>query len=133
MKKGLYYSILMLCLLSISAFSQSKHDKKKAKVITKYSLSFISKGEGYDAVAKQEISKFIKDYELKKDVVLRYFEIPWGREGEFDMCFNLDNMGKSVRKDFVNKMNKFIEKYPLVQGITNEPCRSNREEINKPK
>ncbi|MES2838289.1 MAG: hypothetical protein V4667_12240 [Bacteroidota bacterium] len=133
MKKLFYYSTLILCLLSVSAFSQSRKDKKKAKVITKYSLSFVSKGEGYDAVAKQEVGKFIKEYEIKKDVILRYFEIPWGREGEFDLCFNLDNMSKSIRKDFVNKMNKFIEKYPLVQGITNEPCRSNREEINKAK
>lgn len=125
--------VLMLSLLSVSAYSQTRKDKKKAKIITKYTISFISKGEGPDVVAKQEIGKFLKEYEVKKDVVLRYFEIPWGREGEFDMCFNLDNMSKSIRKDFVNKMNKFIEKYSLVQGITNEPCRSNREEINKQK
>lgn len=126
MKKILYLTAILLCSLSLSVFSQSRKDKKKAKIITKYTISFSSKGEGYDADAKQAIIKFIKDYELKKDVALKYFEIPWGKEGEFDMCFNLDNMGPHVRKDFATKMNKFIVKYPLVQGITNQPCRSNR-------
>lgn len=126
MKKILYLTTILFCSLSLVAFSQSRKDKKKAEIITKYTLSFSSKGEGYDADAKQAIIKFIKDYELRKDVVLKYFEIPWGREGEFDMCFNLDNMGIRARKDFVTKINKFIAKYPLVQGITNQPCRSNR-------
>lgn len=133
MKNKALQLIILLLLVVSTGFAQSRKDAKKAKVITKYTLSFTSKGEGYDAVARQEVTKFIKEYELKKDVALKYFEIPWGREGEFDMCFNLDNMSKSVRKDFAHKMDKFITKYPLVKSITNEPCRSNREEINKGK
>ncbi|MFN0189568.1 MAG: hypothetical protein ACKVQV_12780 [Bacteroidia bacterium] len=78
-------------------------------------VSFISFGAGTDPDARALLEAYVYDYKLKNDKVVSYFMIPWGREGEVDCCFPLEELNASEQKNFIVGLNKVIQGKELIQ------------------
>ena len=55
-------------------------------------VSFYSIGEGTDGSAITRFKEFILEFNTKESVLLAYETNPWGREGEVDYCFKLEEL-----------------------------------------
>lgn len=78
-------------------------------------VSFISFGAGTDPESKAILESYIYDYKLKNNKVVTYYMIPWGREGEVDCCFPLDELNASEQNNFIEGLKKVIAGKELIQ------------------
>ena len=78
-------------------------------------VSFISFGAGTDPESKAILEAYVYDYKLKNNKVVSYYMIPWGREGEVDCCFPLDELNASEQNNFIEGLKKAIEGKELIQ------------------
>lgn len=86
-------------------------------------VSFISIGAGTDPEAKAILEAYVYDYKLKNNKVVSYYMIPWGREGEVDCCFPLDELNASEQNNFIDGLNKVIQGKELIQITENMKSR----------
>lgn len=80
---------------------------------------FISKGEGADPEARTVLEGFLSDYARDSGKRPTYVMIPWGREGEVDCCFNLNELGSKEQGEFVESLKKAISSRELIQVYEN--------------
>ncbi|MBK9636598.1 MAG: hypothetical protein IPO63_01785 [Bacteroidetes bacterium] len=78
-------------------------------------VSFISIGAGTDPESKAILEAYVYDYKLKNNKVVSYFMIPWGREGEVDCCFTLNELNASEQNNFIDGLKKVIQGKELIQ------------------
>jgi len=78
-------------------------------------VSFISIGAGTDPDAKVLLDKFISEYVAKSGKSVKYIMIPWGREGEVDCCFNMNELTASEQKDFIESLKVEMKGKELIQ------------------
>lgn len=86
-------------------------------------VSFISFGAGTDPEAKAILEAYVYDYKLKNNKVVSYYMIPWGREGEVDCCFPLDELNASEQNNFIDGLKKVIQGKELIQVNENMKSR----------
>ena len=86
-------------------------------------VSFISIGAGTDPEAKAILEAYVYDYKLKNNKVVSYYMIPWGREGEVDCCFPLDELNASEQNNFIDGLKKVIQGKELIQITENMKSR----------
>lgn len=86
-------------------------------------VSFISIGAGTDPEAKAILEAYVYDYKLKNNKVVSYYMIPWGREGEVDCCFPLDELNASEQNNFIDGLTKVIQGKELIQITENMKSR----------
>lgn len=86
-------------------------------------VSFISIGAGTDPDAKAILEAYVYDYKLKNNKVVAYYMIPWGREGEVDCCFPLDELNASEQKNFIEGLYKIVQGKELIQITENMKSR----------
>jgi hypothetical protein len=67
----------------------------------RFTVSFISFGGGIDKNAKKEFEQFIIDFELKNEMKIPYEKKYWGKEGELDFCFMLNELKKEDQESFI--------------------------------
>jgi hypothetical protein len=104
--------------------------KKKAKIaiinsdlVSRLSVSFISIGSGTDSEAKQKFEKFLSDYEAKNKTKLTYETVKWGREGEVDYCFKLEELKAKQQEKFIKELKDVLKDSKLVRYTENMPCK----------
>lgn len=78
-------------------------------------VSFISFGAGTDPESKSILEAYVYEYKLKNNKVVSYYMIPWGREGEVDCCFPLNELNASEQNNFIEGLKKAIEGKELIQ------------------
>lgn len=78
-------------------------------------VSFISFGAGTDPESKAILESYVYEYKLKNNKVVTYYMIPWGREGEVDCCFPLDELNASEQNNFIEGLKKVIAGKELIQ------------------
>ena len=89
----------------------------------RFIVSFISIGSGSDATAMSKLEKIVKEYSGKAS-----FEVvSWGREGEKDYCFSLNEMNSSDQTKFIERVKKELANNNLVQFRENGPAKGVRE------
>ncbi|MCC6384611.1 MAG: hypothetical protein LC117_03005 [Bacteroidia bacterium] len=106
---------------------QSVEMKDKLKQ-TKWRLivSFISIGEGTDLAAQEQFDKYIDEWRKNKGMNVSYLSVPWGREGEVDFCFRLDEMDSSLSAQFISGMKDRLKGSSLIRISEYEQCRNMR-------
>lgn len=67
----------------------------------RFIVSFISIGSGIDRKAKTQYEQFLKDFELKNNLTISYEKKYWGREGEVNFCFMLNELKKEEQESFI--------------------------------
>ena len=124
MRKILLIVPLLLCMIT-NCDAQSKaaakhdvsHSAKAALVISFYSIGSGTNSEAYDAVIAA-----IKQHNAKNHTSLKYEEIHWGKEGEYDLCFPVQSTKNF--KQFVRLVQKKCAAYQHVSVSNNAPCRT---------
>jgi hypothetical protein len=56
-------------------------------------------------------------------MTIAYDKIPWGREGETEICFKLDGMSSEQQTAFVNAANEQLKSVKRVNVYENQPCK----------
>ena len=72
-------------------------DTSKIRLI----VTFISIGEGTDPEAFEKLNAYIDDFNRDYKVKAINNQIPWGREGEVDNCFLLQNFSPDLQIKFI--------------------------------
>lgn len=111
---------------SCKSNSSSKTSIKMTKIIenkevnNKYKLviSFYSIGGGTDGTYIRKFNEFVENYNPKPNAIIT----PWGREGEIDYCFTLNELSTKQKKDFINQVRELLKDCKLVHINENAPC-----------
>lgn len=126
--------IFLIAVTTLFACNSNKKvtDKKittsatQSKITTdtnyRFSVSFISIGAGTDKKAKQQYDQYIAEYEQKNKVKLNYETTNWGREGEVDYCFKLEELDKKMQELFVAETKEILKSSSLVRYQENMTC-----------
>lgn len=88
-------------------------DKKPAPC--RLLVTFISIGEGPDFQAKDKLDNFISQWEIDTQKGVDYEIRGWGREGEADYCFMLNELGADEQQRFIDGATAAVEGSELVK------------------
>jgi hypothetical protein len=129
--KKLIIALVLIPVIGISSCDPAKRiAKKKAKNellkmdgIYRLNVSFISIGSGTDSEAKKQFEQFVADYETKNKVKLVSEMAKWGREGEVDFCFKLDELKAKQQENFIKELKEHLKDSQLVRFTENVPCK----------
>jgi len=95
----------------------------KKEQLCRLNVSFISIGEGTDPKAKETLDLALKNWEERFSKSFQKESIPWGREGETDFCFQLEELTAEEQGIFVDEIKTIFEGNNLVQISENQPSR----------
>lgn len=101
---------------------QSSAEEPVNDKIYRLYVSFFSRGPGIDRKAKIAFDNFIIKYESDNNLKIEYEAIKWGREGEIDYCFQLNNLSKKQQGKFITETRKILETSKLVHIRENAEC-----------
>jgi hypothetical protein len=90
--------------------------------VYRFIVSMYSIGEGTDLEAANAMQAYLTEYRARTGLKLPVFAVPWGREGEVDFCFTLDELNPSAQKEFIAGLKQKLEFSNLVQYAENERC-----------
>ncbi len=101
MKKFIPYNLVLIVILILS-------NCKTAQISNKYpdqyfTISFYSIGTGIDQGAKNLVDNTINSYKKKGHPIICTTS-QWGREGEIDYCFTLQNLAPEIYKTLGNEL-----------------------------
>jgi hypothetical protein len=116
--------IVLFLLLVIFIFSCNNSKKiadntlatenSKNNSIYRFTISFFSKGGGTDRKARSEFELFLENFNKKNEVNLQYIKTSWGREGEVDYCFQLEEFKKKKQIVFIKECEDLLKDTKLV-------------------
>ena len=78
-------------------------------------VSLISIGEGTDPEGMRLIERYVEDFGKLSGKSLSYVLIPWGREGEVDCCFALNELTPALQAQFIEGLKERITGRNLLQ------------------
>lgn len=90
---------------------------RKADEKVRLVVSFISQGEGIDRKTNEAFVAWVKQ---KGNIA--YDANNWGREGEINYCFALDNLSPAEQDKFVEEARAQLNGRPLVKFNENTSC-----------
>ena len=130
--KQLCFYITIISLLISTMSCKTKKETIKSATQTESSttnthtypliVSFISKGAGVD---RPKVEALLKLIESKTNKPL-YEKIQWGREGETDFCFQLENLKKTEQLTFINDAKNLMNGSDMVFITENTVCTHKR-------
>lgn len=82
-------------------------------------ISFISIGEGTDLNAATDLNSFISRFESQTGKSIAYIMIPWGREGEVDCCFEMNELDQITQSKFIADVKAAFSGRKLIQITEN--------------
>ncbi|MBL0341777.1 MAG: hypothetical protein IPP71_13060 [Bacteroidetes bacterium] len=99
---------------------------KQIENMYRFIVSFISISEGTDRTARPELDGILASWEKKMGKPITYESVAWGREGENDFCFKLNELSAEEQQSFVNEVRTAFKNRSLIQITENEPCMHKR-------
>ncbi len=85
----------------------------------RFIVGFTSRGAGTDREKKAAYGAFL----AKEYPNVSYQKVPWGREGETDLCFKLSELSDVEQTGFIAKSKAFLAESDLIQFEENSACR----------
>jgi hypothetical protein len=89
-------------------------------------VSFISIGEGTFAKGKEQLNQYIESAQLKYKIYLNHVSKGWGREGESDVIFSLNELTPEQQSDFINGLRELFKGNQLILIEENSQARKYR-------
>lgn len=112
-----------------STVSQASHDEvimsdqdKLNGNFYRLIVSFISIGEGTDRQGRATLDGVLADWKTKKGKEITFESVAWGREGENDFCFRINNLSEKEQVLFVADMKEAFKGRSLIQIFENQAC-----------
>ncbi|HSX59154.1 MAG TPA: hypothetical protein VLF18_03035 [Tahibacter sp.] len=116
--------VSLLALTSVaSALPQPGNQPARAnRPPTTYPLvvSFISHGAGTSPAAIAQFNVIVAEFEAAWGPLERTVA-PWGREGEYDVCFTLTGLWPSAREEIVTQL-LALDAEPMTEAAENARC-----------
>lgn len=97
----------------------TREDAKSAPENFRLMVTFISIGAGTDPDGKVLLDNYIAQYKIRTGKSPAYIMIPWGREGEVDCCFNMNELTASEQVDFIKDLRNSMKSRELIQITEN--------------
>ena len=121
--KKLFFLIPVIAITFVSLSCKTKknavasNDVSLSDNVVKYRviISFISKGAGTDSKLNENITNFIAGQSKHPS----NFIVKWGREGENDQCYLLNELTKDEQKTFVAGLKKIVNGSDMVLIVEN--------------
>lgn len=139
MKQVIYSCILLLSVVLLYSCTSTKKVQKNENNnpiqsadsihksdVYRLIVSFISIGEGRDEKLKLNFDAYIVQYEKTHNKILTIDKYTWGREGEIDYCFWLNNLTQQEQSAFIEDAKKIFGQSKLVFTKENELYKHNR-------
>jgi hypothetical protein len=121
----------ILCLSLLAAVATSAHAAAPssqpiaapARPATTYPLvvSFISIGTGVSSAAIAQYNVIVAEFENYWGVNPQRVVAPWGREGEYDVCFVLTDLPPAAREELVESL-LWLDDEPFTEVAENASC-----------
>ena len=86
-------------------------------------VTFASIGAGIDEKGKTMLDGYINSFKEKSGKLVKYGTLAWGREGEYDCEFSLNELNLNEQTDFVKGLKKLFEGNQLIQIEENKLSR----------
>ena len=135
MKKNFLLSLILILMFSCKARhgkevtmlpetvvvqdSTTLHPPEQTGQLYRLVVTFISIGEGTDQEAGPMLENYVSVFNDENSILASYDRIPWGREGEIDNCFMLNNFSSVQQKSFIDGVNELFKENKLVQITEN--------------
>lgn len=97
--------------VSIWTREQAAQGPEKFRLV----VSFISIGQGTDPEASGLLATVLAEFRAAKGKSPAYIMIPWGREGEVDCCFILNELAPAEQREFIGLIKEKLSSRPLIQ------------------
>ncbi|MEO0312272.1 MAG: hypothetical protein RIQ89_1929 [Bacteroidota bacterium] len=89
-------------------------------------ISFYSIGAGTDLGAITAVDELIKTSSKRYGAQINCIKKPWGREGEVDYCFLLNELTTDLQPIFIKDAKQATSQSELVRLVENSPSRHKR-------
>ena len=99
-------------------------ENSKNNSIYRFTISFFSKGGGTDRKARSEFESFLENFNKKNEVNLQFIKTSWGREGEVDYCFKLDELKNKKQIIFIKECEDLLKDSKLVHFQEFSECKN---------
>ena len=86
-------------------------------------VTFASIGAGIDEKGKTMLDGYINSFKEKTGKLVKYGTLAWGREGEYDCEFSLNELNLNEQTDFIIGLKKQFKGNQLIQIEENKPSR----------
>ncbi len=83
-------------------------------------VSLYSIGEGIDPDGRPILDNYSQQFMDASSKRIVYDSHPWGREGETDFCYTLDNLSSEEQVRFINGLTEAFKGHELVRIIENK-------------
>ena len=83
--------------------------------IYRFNVSFYSIGEGIDTKAMEKLNEYIIQYEQKNNIKISYKTQDWGKEGEVDYYFKLDEVDEKKQDLFIAETKELLKSSELIR------------------
>lgn len=100
-----------------------QNDAKTDSLQIRLVIAFISIGEGTDQEAIGKLNTYVDEFNRDHQVKAINYQMPWGREGEVDNCFKLENFTPDEQDKFITGVRELFKGNKLVQIQENQPDR----------
>lgn len=91
-----------------------------APAVYRVAVSFISFGAGTDPDGRPILDTYVQQYMDASEKKIVYDAHPWGREGEVDFCFTLDNLTPEEQNIFIEGLKSTFKGRELVHVEENK-------------
>lgn len=122
---------VIICLLALQ-FSSCKSNSKTVNnnSVTETQdtenfdliLSFISKASGIDYKLYEKANAIILEFNKKHNLEVDFEKVPWGREGEVDLCFKLKNLSTAQKNELISSFKTALGSTDMVHILYNQKC-----------
>lgn len=126
LKKVLFICILFVFSCNANKLVNKETNKLDEKVAVestdnyRFIVSFYSPGNGIDTKMKESYLDFIGN----NYPIIKFEKTNWGREGEVDFCFLLDELNENDQVKFITESNNILSNSERVNVYENVPCRN---------
>ncbi len=86
-------------------------------------ITFYSIGSGTENNLMNRLEDFIGEYAGKLNKTIDYSKTGWGREGETDYCFKLNELTSLEQSDFILNVKEELKTGKWVHIYQNQPCK----------
>jgi hypothetical protein len=93
-----------------------------AENMFRLTVSFYSTASGAEAPMMRKLEDFVGEFAEKNKTNVDYEKSHWGREGESDYCFKLNELSADKQKDFILQVSDVLKEAKWVHINENQPC-----------
>jgi len=78
---------------------------------------------GIDLQSREQISRILAETRDEYGLSFETRMVPWGEEGEFNMCLRLNSLPAAGQKKLINRLQEAVRDPQLVKVEEDAPCK----------